>query len=254
MQRGHHTIVDRQFGGQAGAYVSSAVHAEGPDLDRLAQLAQGWAGASVLDLGCGGGHVSYTLAPHVGTVVACDLSQGMLDAVKAETLRRGLANVETRRAAAEALPFADGAFDAVICRMSAHHWQDLDAGLREARRVLEAGSSAIFIDVVSPENPLLDTHLQAVELLRDRSHVRDYRISEWASALARAKFDPVRTCVHALPMQFASWAERMQTPEPLVAAIRSLQREAAEEVREAFLIQEDGSFTIRIATFELAAA
>ncbi|AXB78615.1 class I SAM-dependent methyltransferase [Novosphingobium sp. P6W] len=254
MQRGHNAIVNQQFGGQAQAYVSSATHASGPDLKRLAEVAQGWPGATVLDLGCGGGHVSYTIAPHAEKVVASDLSQPMLDAVMTEAGRRGIANIETTQAAAEALPFADGEFDAVICRMSAHHWQDFDAGLREARRVVKKGSPAIFIDVVSPDSPMLDTHLQAVELLRDRSHVRDYRITEWSAALGRAGFDLTRVFTHTLPMEFASWVKRMRTPDDLVAAIRSLQTEASEEVRKAFAIQEDGSFSIRIATFELTAS
>lgn len=253
MQRGHNAIVDQQFGGQAEAYVSSAAHSSGPDLERLAQVAQGWSGATVLDLGCGGGHVSYTIAPHVAKVVACDLSQPMLDAVTKEACRRSIANIETRQAAAEALPFKNGELDAVVCRMSAHHWQDLDAGLCEARRVLKAGAPAIFIDVVSPGHPMLDTHLQAVELLRDRSHVRDYRIEEWSAALGRAGFDLRRLSTHALPMEFASWVERMKTPGALAAAIRSLQAEASEAIRDAFDIREDGSFTIRIATFELTA-
>lgn len=37
--------------------------------------------ARVLDLGCGGGHVSYRAAPHVAEVVACDVTRSMLDAV-----------------------------------------------------------------------------------------------------------------------------------------------------------------------------
>ena len=62
---------------------------------------------SALDLGCGGGHVSYRLAPHVGQLTAYDLSQAMLDAVGREAAGRGLGNIALRRGAAEALPFAD---------------------------------------------------------------------------------------------------------------------------------------------------
>ncbi|MFD2136927.1 hypothetical protein ACFSLT_20565 [Novosphingobium resinovorum] len=93
-----------------------------------------------------------------------------------------------------------------------------------------------------------------MELLRDRSHVRDYRIEEWSAALSRAGFDTLRVSTHSLPMEFAAWVERMKTPAPLVTAIRALQTEASEAVRDAFAIREDGSFTIRIATFELTAA
>lgn len=253
MQPAHNDIVDRQFGPQAAAYVSSSTHSSGPDLDRLSAIAAVHPDARVLDLGCGGGHAAYRVAPHVAEVVACDLSGEMIAAVAAEAQRRGLANIAVQKAAAERLPFVTAEFDMVVCRMSAHHWQDLEAGLREARRVLKPGAPAVFIDVVSPAHPALDTHLQAVELLRDTSHVRDYRVEEWTAALARSGFAVRGLATHALPMEFAAWVERMRTPAPHVAAIRSLQTCASEAVREAFAIQDDGSFSITVGTFELEA-
>jgi len=52
--------------------------------------------------------------------------------------------------------------------------------LREARRVLKPGGRAVFMDAISPGPALLDTYLQAVELLRDPSHLRDYSLAEWS--------------------------------------------------------------------------
>ena len=144
--------------------------------------------ARAIDIGCGGGHVSYLMARHAGTVVAADLSSEMLAAVAATAKERGLANIETARASAEKLPFPDGSFDFAATRYSAHHWHDFRGGLREARRVLKAGSRAAFIDAYSAGSALVDTHLQAVELTRDPSHVRDYSIAEWTAALALAGF------------------------------------------------------------------
>ncbi|MFD2580454.1 class I SAM-dependent methyltransferase [Novosphingobium colocasiae] len=100
--------------------------------------------------GAGGGHVAYAMAPHAGSVVACDLSAAMLEQVEVEAARRSLGNIETTGAAAEALPFADGAFDMLACRFSTHHWRDAPGGLREARRVLQRGAPATFVDVVAP--------------------------------------------------------------------------------------------------------
>lgn len=247
----HNDAVERQFGPQANAYVASAAHSKGPDLERLSRIAQGHPLARVLDLGCGGGHASYCVAPHVGHVVACDLSGDMLDAVAQEASGRNLSNISVSKAAAEQLPFADGAFDLLVCRLSAHHWGDLGAGLREARRVLRPGGSAIMIDVVAPGDPACDTHLQAIELLRDPSHVRDYRIDEWSEALQHAGFEIRAVAMHELPMEFRSWVERMRTPSHHVNAILSLQGMASANVRRALDIRDDGSFTIRVAIFEL---
>jgi len=253
MNRDHQSVVDRQFGPQATAYVRSETHATGPDLDRIEAVARAHPGGAMLDLGCGGGHVSYRAAPHVGSVVACDLSPEMLAAVAAEAERRGLATIATCQAAAERLPFADAAFDLLACRLTAHHWLDLDAGLREARRVLKPGAPALFMDVVAPAHPLVDTHLQTIELLRDPSHVRDYRIDEWTAALGRAGFALESVATHRLPLAFEPWIARMRTAEAHVTAILSLQHGASDQVREALAITPDGSFTIEVATFELRA-
>lgn len=248
--RSHDELVADQFGPGAGAYVASAAHASGPDLDRIEAIAREHPGALALDLGCGGGHVSYRLAPHAGEVTALDLSPDMLGAVAAEATARGLSNIVTRLGAAERLPFEDGAFDLVVSRFSAHHWRDLDAGLREARRVVRPSGLAVFVDVASPATPLFDTHLQAVEVLRDPSHVRDYGAAEWLAAVGRAGFSTTATTLHQLPLDFAAWVQRMRTPEVHVAAIRSLQQGASASVRERFAIAADGSFVVDVLTIE----
>jgi SAM-dependent methyltransferase len=238
---------------RAADYVASAVHASGADLDQIDALLAGQGIATVLDLGCGGGHVSYRAAPHVARVVACDVTQAMLDEVANTAAGRGLANIETRRAAAENLPFAAGSYDAVLCRFSAHHWQDFEAGLREARRVLKPGGLAVFVDTVCPGGRLLDTHLQAMELLRDASHVRNYSVAEWVGALSRAGFTVQDTTLRRLRMEFCSWTARTRTPPESAEAILRLQCAAPPEMREYFAVSDDGSFDIEAATFVLNA-
>jgi SAM-dependent methyltransferase len=242
--RDHTSHVVDQFGAQASAYVASAVHAAGADLDRIGALIRGMPDARVLDLGCGGGHVAFAAAAAGASVTAYDLSDEMLAAVAAEAERRGLARIETRQGAAETLPFPDSAFDAVLTRYSAHHWRDVPAALAEARRVLKPDGLLVVCDIVSAEDPLLDTHLQAVELLRDPSHVRDYRVSEWHALLEAAGFAPGAAMASRPRMEFASWITRMRTPLPLVTAIRALQEAAPSEVRTHFQIEADGSFLL----------
>lgn len=185
MTRTAHTqVVQKQFGEQASAYLSSAVHAQGTEFALLQAELAGQGAARLLDLGCGAGHVSFQVAPLVKEVVAYDLSQQMLDVVSAAAVDRGLNNIRTVCGAAERLPFADGEFDFVFSRYSAHHWSDLGLALREVRRILKPGGVAAFVDVLSPGSPLLDTYLQTVEVLRDTSHVRDYDAAEWMRQLS----------------------------------------------------------------------
>ena len=129
MNKAHEQLVDAQFGPRAKAYVESAVHARGPDLDALEVVVSGVRPARALDLGTGGGHVAYLMARHAGSVTASDLSREMLAAVAAKD--RGLTNVEVAEASAERLTFDDKWFDFLGCRYSAHHWRN--SGGRSAR-------------------------------------------------------------------------------------------------------------------------
>lgn len=240
----HQAIVNQQFGPQAEAYLSSAVHAQGEDLDELVRRVGVRPQATALDLGCGGGHVAYRLAPLVEKVVAYDLSEAMVAMVAAEAARRGFGNIVGKQGAVEQLSCPDRAFDVVVTRHSAHHWHDFDAGLRQARRVLKADGLAVFIDVVSPGQPLLDTWFQTLELLRDPSHVCNRTVAEWQAALAAAGFRPDHVSRFKLRLDFAAWVGRMRTPETHIAAIRSLQSRAGKEVADYFRFEADGSFTL----------
>lgn len=246
----HEALVDAQFGSRAGAYLTSAVHAQGADLEALAALVCGRPGAHVLDLGCGAGHVSFAVAPLARSVVACDLSPEMLEVVARASASRGFGNVLTKQAVAERLPFADAAFDCVLSRYSAHHWRDFDGGLREASRVLKPGGIAGIVDSVSPGSALLDTWLQAVELLRDPSHVRSRSRAEWEDAMVRAGLVPGSVRAFRIRLEFAVWIERMRTPAVRADAIRALQALASDSVTRHFAIDPDGSFSIDVALFE----
>jgi SAM-dependent methyltransferase len=252
--RSHDAVVDDQFGPRAGDYVTSAVHASGEDLDALEAIVRRERPARALDLGAGGGHVAYRLAPHAGAVVAADLSGRMLAEVAAEARRRGLDNIVTEAAPAERLPFPDAAFDFLACRFSAHHWRDMEAGLREARRVLPLGATAVFVDAVSPGPAALDTHLQAVELLRDTSHVRDYDAGEWGAAMIRSGFLIKAQRSWRIRMDFPTWTARMATPDANCRMIRALQHAAAAEVQAHFAIEPDGSFMLDTLMIEATAA
>ncbi|HWJ74287.1 MAG TPA: methyltransferase domain-containing protein [Kaistia sp.] len=248
---GQAALAERQFGSQANAYVTSRVHAEGEDIAELAALAAAIPGARVLDLGCGGGHVSYAAAKVAPSVNAYDLSADMVAAVAREAAARGLAGIEAVQGPAERLPFADASFDVVLCRFTAHHWQDVRAGLREARRVLKPSGVAGFADVVAPELPVFDTFLQSFEMLRDPSHVRNYAVAEWIEIAGEAGFKATALTRRRLPLGFKSWIERMRTPQVFAEAIRALQSAVSDDVRRYFEIDSDGNFVIDTAVLTL---
>jgi ubiquinone/menaquinone biosynthesis C-methylase UbiE len=252
----HARAVHNQFDPQAAAYLSSRVHAEGADLRRAAERV----GAVIpahkgqgLDVGCGAGHLAYALAPRLNRMVAVDPSPAMLATVADEARTRGL-RIETVEARADALPFADGEFCVAASRYSAHHWQGLETALAEMRRVVKTGGYLLMIDVVGHEDDLVDTHMQAIELLRDRSHRRNLKASQWRRLITGSGFEMVEEAFWPLPLEFSAWVTRMRTPPLRVDAIRNLLDEAPAEVRDALKVQPDHSFTFRTGLFWARAA
>jgi hypothetical protein len=117
------------------------------------------------------------------------------------------------------------------------------------RRVLQPGGYLLVIDVLGHDDPLVDTHLQSMELLRDPSHVRNRSAREWRSLLETAGFADVQHAHWPLRLAFAPWVERMRTPAGRISTIRGLQNEAPREVHEALAFEPDGSFTVRTGLF-----
>lgn len=242
--------VQRQFGQVAANYATSAVHRAGVELEQLIARAALTGSERVLDAGTGTGHTALALAPQAADVVAVDLTEAMLVQGRRLAAERGLANIRFEQADVEKLPFADHSFDLVVSRYSAHHWPQPAAGIAELARVLRPGGRILLADIVGFDDPSCDTHLQAVELLRDTSHVRDHRVAEWLDMFASCGLSAACVFSWELRLQFDSWVERMQTPPKHVAMIRRLLDGAPQSVRAALLVEADHSLTIPGALFE----
>ncbi len=244
MSKSQHTqLVDHQFGQQAAAYLTSSVHAQGEDLQRLQQWLAASSTAEVLDIGCGAGHASFTAAPLVSKVIAYDLSSAMLAVVEQSAKQRQLTNIDIQQGPAEHLPFADQSFDIVISRYSAHHWHDVPRALREIKRVLKPAGQLIMMDIAAPGLPLLDIWLQSIEVLRDPSHVRNYSPGEWLQMTSESCLRVEQLTTSQLDLDFAQWIARMKTPLAAMTAIRALQQAVSEDVQRYYQLQSDGSFT-----------
>jgi len=240
-----------QFGTNAGYYLSSEVHSKGEDLARLVAIVQQMPAVRSLDLGCGAGHVSYALARGgARRVVAYDPSSEMLSVVAEEAGRRAHDAIETKIGAAEHLPFESDSFDLVVTRYSAHHWADVPRALAECARVIVPGGRLIVIDVAAPEAPLLDTSLQVIEFLRDASHVRDYRISEWRDMQKAAGFAESSVRSWKTQIDFATWIARIGTPPARVAALRTVFPALPREAVEYFNVSDGFSFEFDTAWIE----
>lgn len=244
-------LAANQFGSRAAEYLASTVHSAGADLVKLTDAVGASTAARVLDMGCGAGHASFAMArAGAADVVAYDLSPAMLEVVAAEAKVRRHAQIHTAQGPAESLAFPDACFDMVVTRYSAHHWLDMRQGIHEAARVLKPGGTLIVIDVISPENPLFDTVLQTVEILRDLSHVRDYRESEWRNTLASAGLSHIASHRWKLTMEFDGWVARIGTSAARITAVQTVLDELPGEAREYFSVSQNRSFAIDAGWFD----
>ncbi len=233
------SAVQNQFGKVAANYRTSSVHASGEDLQWMVQTAQLTGTERVLDAACGAGHTAVTFAPHVREVVALDFTPAMLEQVEQLAAERQLTNISSRSGDVEKLPFEAHSFDLVVTRYAAHHWPHPLTALQEIARVLKPGGQFLLDDTVAPAEPLHDTFMQAVELLRDPSHVRDHSIQQWRALMTEAGFTSSVVRAWDIPLNFESWVERIATPAANVAMLRTLFACAPAEVQNAFKIQPD---------------
>ncbi len=239
-----HERVRSQFGAAAAAYTTSVGHRDPAMVARVVELARPHPGERALDVATGAGHTALALAPHVSEVVAYDITPQMLAETARNAAERGLANVVIRQGAAEQLPFSDASFEIVSVRQAPHHFADAARAIREMARVAKPGGRVIIVDSRSPEDPILDRELNHIEKLRDPSHVRSYRPSEWRTMVTTAglRIDSEELDFYTengRPMDFAAWTRRANTPPPAVAELTRLFRNASPALIEALRIELD---------------
>jgi len=194
------------FDEHASAYVESDVHRAGSDLETLAD----WCADAdrALDVATGAGHTAGAVASRdVHEVVAMDAAPAMV-----ATAETGFPTVEGVVGDAERFPFAADAFDAVACRIAAHHFPDPAAFVSEVARVTADGGFFAFEDNVAPADDALAEFVDRVERLRDPSHVRSHRESEWLAGVTEAGFDVCEAVVIKKTIDYRDWIVQLDTP------------------------------------------
>jgi SAM-dependent methyltransferase len=185
---------------RAEAFRESPAHREGPDLDLLVEWCEPGPGVKALDVATGGGHVARRLREAGCTVVTVDPAPGM----RADVLAR-----------ADHLPFEDGSFDVVTCRIAPHHFPDIRAAVDEMARV----SNALL---VIEDNLFRGEHVEEAERLRDPTHVRCYGEDEWKVFVTAAGFEIEQVERLDRRQDVEAWLARVETPPDDAARIREL--------------------------------
>jgi SAM-dependent methyltransferase len=202
--------VQAQFGASAAAYVTSAAHAGGEDLDRLLAWGRKRRPARVLDLATGAGHTALAFAGAALRVVAYDLTEPMLHVARELVRARGAHNVSFVAGDVGALPFGEATFDVVTCRLAAHHFPDVAHAVRHVAHVLRPGGSFLVQDLLGHDDPELSAFILEVERRRDPSHVRAYRRVEWNAFLRAAGLTVIDEDTVSKSRPWAEWTARVR--------------------------------------------
>ncbi|MGE5283366.1 MAG: class I SAM-dependent methyltransferase [Actinomycetota bacterium] len=233
-------ITREQFGRVASKYRCSADHTDVEDLDLLFTGLALDPGHRILDVATGGGHTAVALAGRCGQVVASDLTPSMLLEARVLASERRVGNIVFAAADAEALPFRDAAFDRVTSRIAPHHFPDIRTALAEMARVTRPGGRIGIIDSVVPGEPSLDAFLNAVEKVRDPSHVRSYRVEEWLELLAGAGFLLLQAASLWKTHTFPEWVARTGRTKEVQREVETIFLSAFPLARETFRIRTEG--------------
>jgi ubiquinone/menaquinone biosynthesis C-methylase UbiE len=214
--------IQQQFGANAASYTTSTVHAKGQSLQRLLDLTHPQPHWQVLDIATGTGHTALTFAPFVNHILATDITPEMLAEGEQLAAGRNITNVTFETADAETLPYVDGRFDLVTCRIAPHHFDDIAAFVRESARVLQPGGLFAVVDNIVPGSHLrgkkaqqqreAGQYINALEKLRDPSHGRCLSLDEWIDLISEAglRLEHQETLWKQMP--FDKWAAR-HTPD-----------------------------------------
>jgi len=234
-----------QFSRQSHRYGSGHILENVEDVRAAAETLSLASDLRVLDIAAANGHTGLFFAEQGHRVVLADISEAMLERAREAAARRGL-SVETRVHAAEELPYPDGSFDLVTCRVAAHHFSSPEAFVRESARVLVPGGAFLLIDgSVEDDEPVAEAWIHEVEKLRDPSHARLLTPRSWRTLCEGAGLEVISSRLTPLKQPDIEWYfETAATPAENREKVRQLVANAPEEARRVFRVAEEEGKTV----------
>lgn len=234
----------------AASYVDSFAELTSATIEPLLDAAAVSAGSRVLDLGTGPGLVAAAVRGRQGIPIGIDFTESMvLEA------RRRYPDIEFREANAESLPFADGAFDAVVGNFVFHHLARPDRVLVEAHRVVRNGGKvALTVWADLSKLAAFGLFFDAIEKhgnLQDLPHGPLFGMSDFDvfhDMVRVAGFHDSTVTEHDIAWQvgsaeqllesFAAWAQMDAYPKSVRDAVENTVRENAKP------FESDGTLTL----------
>ena len=217
--------INRSFEVQAPNFESREVNFSKEEyLSYAVSAAAPGPGDTVLEAAAGTCACGRAFAPLVRTVVCLDATEAMLEVGRREAERAQLGNMVFVKGYVEELPFLSGSFDMVFSRLAFHHFTDVQAAFAEMARVLKPGGLLVMIDMEAAPEPLRESE-DAIETLRDPSHVKNLSLGEMRALFAGHGLSIEKCEVTRMTQHLGSWLALTKTPdtvsEEIVRRMRS---------------------------------
>jgi 2-polyprenyl-3-methyl-5-hydroxy-6-metoxy-1,4-benzoquinol methylase len=223
MSSTHNEVVRESFTMQATAFAANPWVTDEQRIARLVSAARLDGTERVLDIATGPGYIAEAFARNSREVVGMDLTEAMLAIGRARTAERGVKNITFRTGDAQNLPFDEGEFDVVVCRLALHHVQQPAKVVSGMARVCRAGGTVLVEDIYGSEHPARAAYQDRWEILRDPSHVRALPVSELLHTFRDAGLETemVSTADDLCP-EVGRWMATTKVPAERAAEIRQL--------------------------------
>lgn len=191
-------LVREEFTRQAELFAAAPQMRDEDALRTLVELTEAGPGDNALDVACGPGIVTCALAEIVDHASGIDITPAMIEQARSLQKSKRLSNVSWHVGNVSELPFGDAVFSIVTSRYAFHHLEKPQAVMAEMARVAAPDGRLALVDVVASPDPGRADAFNAMERLRDPSHVRAMPLEELRALFVGAGLGVIETLLYRL--------------------------------------------------------
>lgn len=225
----HNQVVREEFTRQAAAYAANPSIVDPERIARLVQAIRPAPEHRLLEVATGPGYVAMGFAAVAREVVGVDLTEAPLAIAEKRRQELGLHNVRFQLGDAKQLPFANGEFDVVLCRLAFHHFDQAPHVLREMVRVCTPQGTVAVEDLIASEYPARAAYHNRFENLRDPSHLTAFPLSTLLRFFTEAGLEIAHVSTSHMTQVVERWMANAHTPADRAVEVRRLIEQDAQE-------------------------